>query len=90
MTANKFIRKLPRLKDLSVVNFEFGFKKRQLHLWVKPYKNGCRCPESQRCGRIMRTMEGLGFLVEKWGRGRMKERFTAQFISMGFRFERHG
>jgi len=57
MTLNKFIRKLLRLKDLSVVNFEFGFKKRQLHLWVKPYKNGCRCPECQRRGRILRTMD---------------------------------
>jgi transposase len=57
MTVNKFIRKLLRLKDLSVVNFEFWFKKRQLHLWVKPYKNGCRCPECKRRGRILRTMD---------------------------------
>lgn len=56
MTPNKFIRKLLRLKDLSVVNFEFGFRKRQLHLWVKPYKNGCLCPVCQRRGRIVQTM----------------------------------
>jgi transposase len=57
MTLNQFIRKLLRLKDLSVVNFDFASKKRQLHLWVKPYKNGCRCPECQRRGRIVRTMD---------------------------------
>ena len=56
MTLNQFIRKLLRLKELSVVNFDFASKKRQLHLWVKPYKNGCRCPECQRRGRIVRTM----------------------------------
>ncbi len=56
MTLNQFIRKLLRLKDLSVVNFDLASKKRQLHLWVKPYKNGCRCPECQRRGRIVRTM----------------------------------
>jgi hypothetical protein len=27
-----FIRKLLGLKELSIVNFEFGFRKRQLHL----------------------------------------------------------
>jgi transposase len=57
MTVNKFIRKLLHLKDLYVNDFSFKFKNRQLHLWVKPYKNGCRCPYCQRRGKIVRTME---------------------------------
>ena len=57
MTVNKFIRKLLNLKDLSVTGFKFVFKKRELHLWVKPYKNGCRCPHCNRRGRIVRTMD---------------------------------
>jgi len=57
MTINKFIRKLLNLKDLSVTGFKFVFKKRELHLWVKPYKNGCRCPRCNRRGRIVRTMD---------------------------------
>lgn len=57
MTVNNFIRKLLHLKDLSVTSFSFKCKSRELHLWVKPYKNGCRCPYCQRRGRIVRTMD---------------------------------
>jgi transposase len=57
MTVHKFIRKLLRLKDLSVTDFEFRFRDRELCLWVKPHKNGCLCPECKHRGRILRTME---------------------------------
>lgn len=57
MTVNNFIRKLLNLKGLSVTDFSFKFRNRELHLWVKPYKNGCRCPHCKRRGRILRTMD---------------------------------
>jgi len=57
MTVHKFIRKLLRLKDISVTDFEFRFRNKELSLWVKPHKNGCLCPECKRRGRIIRTME---------------------------------
>lgn len=56
MTTNKFIKKLLRLKDLRVSQFEFQERKKILHLWVKPYKNGCRCPGCNRHCRIIRLM----------------------------------
>ncbi len=34
MTVRKFIRKLLRLKDLSVSSFEFRFRDKELLLWV--------------------------------------------------------
>ena len=57
MTVNKFIRKLLNLKDLFVNDFQFKSRDRELILWVKPYKNGCRCPQCKRRGRIVRTMD---------------------------------
>lgn len=52
MTANKLIRKLLKLKDLKVTHFELKERARELHLWVKPYKNGCRCPKCKKRGKI--------------------------------------
>ena len=57
MTVNKFIRKLLKLKGLSVTNFWFENRNKVLNLLVKPYKNGCRCPECNRRCRIVRTMD---------------------------------
>jgi transposase len=57
MAKNKFIRKLLKLQDLSVVNFWFNSRDRTLNLLVKPYKNGARCPKCTRRGRILRTLE---------------------------------
>jgi transposase len=57
MTVSKFIRKLLKLKDVLVADFEFRFWNRELHLWVKPLKNGALCPECRRRGRIIRTMD---------------------------------
>ena len=52
MTANKFIRKLLNLKELSVSGFDLNQQQRRLVLFVKPYKNGCQCPECNRRGKI--------------------------------------
>jgi transposase len=42
------------LKRLKVSDFEFKNRGTELHLAVKPYKNGCRCPHCGRRGRIVR------------------------------------
>ncbi len=52
MTVNKFIRKLLNLKELSVIGFDLNLRKRRLVLFVKPFKNGCRCPYCNRRGKI--------------------------------------
>jgi len=57
MAKNKFIRKLLKLQDLSVVDFWFNTRRKTLNLLVKPYKNGARCPKCDRHGRILRTMD---------------------------------
>jgi len=58
MTTGKTIRKLLRLKGLKVVDATFKQDNRLL-LTVKPYKNGCRCPECGRRGRMLRTRTQL-------------------------------
>jgi len=62
MTVNKFIGKLLNLKGLSVTSFEFKIRDRELNLWVKPYKNGCLCPQCKRRGSIVHTVD----TVRKW------------------------
>lgn len=57
MTVNKFIRKLLNFKGLFVNGFHFRFRDRELHLWVKPHKNGSLCPHCKRRARIIRTMD---------------------------------
>jgi transposase len=52
MTVNKFIRKLLNLKELVVCGFDLNERKRHLLIFVKPYKNGCRCPECDRRCKI--------------------------------------
>jgi transposase len=54
MTANKAIGKLLRFQGFRVVDFAFEGGNRLLIL-VKPHKNGCRCPECGRRGKILRT-----------------------------------
>ena len=53
MSNLKLLRKILRLKSLKITNFWFTNRDRELHLAVKPYKNGCRCPECGRRGRIV-------------------------------------
>jgi len=56
VTSSKFITQLLRLTGMKVVAFWFCERSRQFCLSVKPFKNGCRCPECGRRGRIKRHM----------------------------------
>jgi transposase len=56
MTVNKFIRKLLKLKELVVSGYELNERKRHLLIFVKPYKNGCRCPECDRRCKIKHVL----------------------------------
>ena len=48
MSNLTLLRTILRLKSLKITHFRFMHRDTELHLAVKPYKNGCRCPE---CGR---------------------------------------
>ncbi len=54
MSNLKLLYKILRLKAMKITCFEFKNYNKELHLVVKPYKNGCCCPECGRRGRIMR------------------------------------
>ena len=54
MSNMKLLLKILRLKELKINGFEFRQRDKELHLFVKPYKNGCRCPECRRRCRIVR------------------------------------
>lgn len=56
MTTNKFISKLLRLKDLKVTDFTFKTRDKSIVLSVKPYKNGCLCPECHCRGKIVNIL----------------------------------
>lgn len=57
MSANQLIMKLLRLERILRVNdLWFESVPHELHLLVKPYKNGCRCPECDRRCEIVRSM----------------------------------
>ena len=43
--------------DVRVANVEFKTRARRILLWVKPYKNGCLCPECHRRGTILWTLK---------------------------------
>jgi len=62
MTVNKFIRKLLKLKELVVCGYELNERKRQLLIFVKPYKNGCRCPKCDRRCKIKHQLR----LFRQW------------------------
>ena len=53
MTNSKLLSKLLRLKTLKITGFQFKHRDKELHLAVKPYKNGCRCPHCERRGSIV-------------------------------------
>lgn len=55
MTANRLLQKLLNFKGLRVVDIWFR-RGRELVLTVKPHKNGCRCPECGRRGKIVRVL----------------------------------
>lgn len=56
MTERKFINKLFRLKGLKVREIWFRSREKAMYLLVKPYKNGCMCPECGRRCKIKRIM----------------------------------
>jgi len=56
MTNQKFIAKLLKLKGLKVCDIKFKTRDKEIHLFVKPHKNGCRCPECGRRCKIKRIM----------------------------------
>jgi len=53
MSNLKLLSKILRLKGMKITNFWFKNRGKELHLAVKPYKNGCRCPECGRRGKII-------------------------------------
>ena len=53
MSNLKLLRKILRLKSMKGTGFCFKNRDTELHLAVKPYKNGCRCPTCGRRGRIV-------------------------------------
>ncbi len=54
MSNLKLLYKILRLKGMKITRIWFKNRNKELHLAVKPYKNGCRCPECGRRGRIVR------------------------------------
>jgi transposase len=53
VSNGKLLCKILRLKGMKITSFQFKDYGRELHLSVKPYKNGCRCVECGRRGRIV-------------------------------------
>lgn len=53
MSNLKLLSKILRLTGMKITEFWFKKPDKELHLTVKPYKNGCRCPE---CGRRCRIV----------------------------------
>ena len=53
MSNLKLLRTILRLQSLKITHFRFLHRDTELHLAVKPYKNGCRCPACGRRGRIL-------------------------------------
>ena len=53
MSNLKLLSKMLRLKGMKITRFWFKNRDKELHLAVKPYKNGCRCPECGRRSRIV-------------------------------------
>ena len=53
MSNLKLLCKILRLKGMKITRFWFQKRGQELHLAVKPHKNGCRCPQCGRRGRIV-------------------------------------
>jgi transposase len=49
----KLLCKILHLKGMKITHFAFKNRDKELHLAVKPYKNGCRCPHCGRRGRMV-------------------------------------
>jgi transposase len=68
----KLLSKLLRLEGMKVTAYKFkGRDDKDMHVWVKPHKNGCRCPRcGRRCriisqGRQLRSWEDIAVLGRK-------------------------
>jgi transposase len=48
------LSKVLRLKEIKISSFDFKNRDKELHINVKPYKNGCLCPFCQRRCQIVR------------------------------------
>ena len=59
MSNLKLLNKILRLKGMKISLYWFKNRDKELHLSVKPYKNGCHCPECGRRGRILRQTTEL-------------------------------
>lgn len=57
MSVRSFIKKLLKLSFLKVYWYEFRSRNKELHVGVKPYKNGSRCPHCGRRGKLSRHMD---------------------------------
>ena len=57
MSNLTLLAKILRLKDLKITAFSFKQRDTELHLWVKPFKNGCRCPVCERRCPIVRQAQ---------------------------------
>jgi len=55
----KLLYKILRLKGMKITRFWFKNRDQELHLAVKPHKNGCRCPECGRRSRIVHQSNEL-------------------------------
>jgi len=55
----KLLSRILRLKGVKITSFWLKNRDKELHLAVKPYKNGCRCPDCGRRGRIVRQVPSL-------------------------------
>ena len=60
MTTSKLIGKLLKFKGFRCVDLAFR-RGGRLDVLVKPFKNGCRCPECGRRGKIIRQRPELRF-----------------------------
>lgn len=64
----KFLRKLLHFTDVAIVNFHFNQRERTFHLFVKPWKNGCCCPDCGQRGKIVRTLKNRQWIDVPVGR----------------------
>lgn len=55
MTAVSLLRRLLKFKGFRPVRYWWEKRGREFIVAVKPYKNGCRCPECGRRGKIVHT-----------------------------------
>jgi transposase len=52
-SANRLLRTILGFKELKITDHDLLPRKGVLHLWVKPHKNGARCPHCGRRGKLL-------------------------------------